>query len=226
MKEVIDTYCGLSCATCDYKEASGCKGCIATEGHPFYGECKIAECNKKKQIRFCGECGDFPCDILVQYSNDEEHGDNPKGARIERCKNLKLALVKEAREGIESVGYCGHHCDHCFLGKFCGGCRSDYNCCSYALLFDDKKCPNVTCAKSKNLNGCYECSKLVDCKKGYYSNENEYVAKATALFIKEYGLECYKNTLKKAIDSNVNYPKDFDATGSVDKALELLKKYV
>lgn len=133
----------------------------------FYGECKIAECNKKRQIRFCGECGDFPCDTLVQYSNDEEHGDNPKGARIERCKSLKLALVKEAREGIEPVGYCGHH-----------------------------------------------------------SNENEYLAKATALFIKEYGLECYKSTLKKAIDSNVNYPKDFDAEGSVEKALELLKKYM
>lgn len=226
MKEVMDTYCGLSCATCEYREENNCKGCINSEGKPFYGECEIAECASKKNIGFCGECADFPCDILKRYSYDEEHGDNPKGARIERCRNHKIALVKEAREGINPVSYCGHHCDYCFLGQFCGGCRSNYNCCSYATLFDDKVCPNVKCSKDKGLNGCFECSLLDECEKGYYSNKNEYVAKATAKFIKKYGLDFYSKTLKNAVEHKVNYPKDFDNTGSVEEALKLLETYM
>ena len=68
MKEQIDTYCGLCCATCEYKKENNCKGCISSGGKPFHGECEIAECAKKKNIRFCGECSDFPCDILKKYS--------------------------------------------------------------------------------------------------------------------------------------------------------------
>ncbi|HEX2954765.1 MAG TPA: DUF3795 domain-containing protein, partial [Bacillota bacterium] len=175
MKTVIDTYCGLSCAECDMKEKNQCNGCIATEGHPFHGGCEIAECVKKKNLQFCGECEHLPCEIISRYSNDEEHGDHPKGARIERCKSLKAALVKEAREGINPVSYCGFHCDFCFFKEWCGGCRSDYNCCSFATISEDKICPNVKCAKDKGLNGCYECNELTDCVKGFYSRSNEYL---------------------------------------------------
>lgn len=226
MNEIIDSYCGLSCEKCEYKEVNQCGGCIATKGKPFHGKCEIAECAKQRGIAFCGECAEFPCSVVIRYSNDEIHGDNPKGARIERCKYLKETLVKEARRGIEPVGYCGHHCDYCWLGKWCGGCRSNYNCCSFATLFEDKKCPNVTCVKEKNLNGCYECDLLVSCEKGYYSNKEEYVAKATALFINEYGLEVYKNVLAKAINNGINYPKTFDESESIENALKILKKYI
>lgn len=226
MKVVIESYCGLSCAECNYRESSNCGGCAATEGHPFHGECEIAECAKKKGIRFCGECTDIPCEILKRYSYDEEHGDNPRGARIERCGMLKSNLVQEARNGLDPVSYCGHHCDYCFLGEWCGGCRSDYNCCSFATLSEDKICPNVKCAKDKGLYGCYECDELSDCAKGYYSVANEYIAKSTALFIKKHGKACYTETLKRAIADGLNYPKTFDATGSVDNALKLLEKYM
>lgn len=225
MSEKIDTYCGLSCETCEYKEKFNCGGCVATEGNPFHGSCRVAECVKARNIRFCGECADFACDLLKEFSNDEVNGDKPKGARIERCKTLKAQLVKEARQGIEPVGYCGHHCDYCFLGQWCGGCRSNYNCCSYATMCKDGVCPNVKCAKEKGLSGCYECADLDKCEKGYYEKTDEYVAKATASFIKKHGLDAYKQSLKKAIDDGVNYPKGFDECGSVEKALELLEKY-
>lgn len=225
MKEKIDTYCGLSCETCEFKEKFNCGGCIATKGNPFHGSCRVAQCAKSKNRRFCGECAEFPCELLQSYSNDEENGDKPKGARIERCKELKAALVKEAREGINPVSYCGHHCDYCFLGQWCGGCRSNYNCCSYATLFEDGACPNVKCAQEKGINGCYECEELAECEKGYYSKTDEYVAKATALFIKKHGLEQYSRSLKNAIDSGEKYPESFDQCGSVDKALTLLEKY-
>jgi hypothetical protein len=98
MKEKIDSYCGLSCEACEFKTKMNCGGCVATSGRPFwYSEgstCAVAECFKEKQasagsLSFCGECAGFPCKTLQEYSNDPEHGDTPRGARIERCKKLK-----------------------------------------------------------------------------------------------------------------------------------------
>lgn len=88
MSGAIDSYCGLSCDACKYRETQGCRGCIASEGHPFYGKCGVAECAKAKYIVFCGECKDFPCSLLKSYSYDEKQGDN--GARIERCRRLAV----------------------------------------------------------------------------------------------------------------------------------------
>ena len=138
------------------------------------------------------------------------------------------SLLSQAPENIVKnvIGYCGHHCDYCSFHKSCGGCRSNLNCCSYATLYPDGKCPNVNCANEKNLSGCYQCDELANCQKGYYENKNEHIAKATALFIREYGEVCYTITLTKAIDSGEKYPNDFDKTGSVTNALNLLKKYL
>ena len=225
MEEVIDSYCGLKCQDCAYRTSHNCKGCITSNGNPFHGECEIAECAKGKNKRFCGECGSFPCEIITRYSNDKDHGDN--GERIERCKAIKSNLVREARIDINPISYCGHHCDFCFLGQWCGGCRSNYNCCSYATLYSDYICPNVKCCtQENNLNGCYECADLLDCKKGYYEKDNEYIAKATALFIKKYGEDCYTKALTQAIEAGEDYPKTFDESGSVENALHILEKYL
>jgi len=223
-ENMFDTYCGLKCSTCEYKEKNNCSGCIVTGGKPFHGKCEIAECANSKNRRWCGECADIPCELLKKYSFDKEHGDN--GARIENCKTLKSEMVKIARKGINPIGICGHHCDYCFLGQWCGGCRSGYNGCSFATLFEDNICPNVKCAKENNLNGCYECNKIHNCKIGYYGKENEYIAKATALFIKEYGEKVYSKTLKQAINAGVKYPKTFDESGSVTEVLKILKIFI
>ncbi len=220
----ISSYCGIDCDSCEYKEQINCKGCKAYNGDMFYGECKIAKCAISRDKRFCGECEEFACEKLKSYSFDKEHGDD--GARIDRCAAMKNQLVAEARAGVDPVSVCGHHCDYCFMGQWCGGCRSTYNCCSYATICEDKVCPNVACSRERGLDGCYECPELNECTKGYYSNTNEYIAKATARFIHEYGKKVYSQTLKKAIAAGVNYPKSFDESGSVDAAFNILKQYI
>ncbi|MEG0741309.1 MAG: DUF3795 domain-containing protein [Clostridia bacterium] len=219
----FDSYCGLSCADCQEKTVHGCHGCIASNGNPFHGKCEIAECAKARGKRFCGECEQIPCEALTRYSQDEQYGDH--GARIARCNEIKAQLVREAREGLNPIGYCGHHCDYCFLGQWCGGCRSGYHCCALSTMYDDGVCPNVACAQGRGLDGCYECEDLLACKKGYYQKEDEYVAKATALFIRRHGSQEYTNALKRAINDGVQYPKMFDASGSVANALAILEKY-
>ena len=85
----VDSRCGLHCDTCGWKEPCGCGGCIETNGHPFHGECPVALCCQEKEILHCGLCDAFPCALLLQYTNDPEHGDTPPGARIEQCKRWK-----------------------------------------------------------------------------------------------------------------------------------------
>ena len=85
----IDSRCGLICEGCEYVESHNCKGCIATNGHPFHGECPVAACCQEKGLTHCGECSDFPCEQLNQYSCDPVHGDNPPGKRIEQCRKWK-----------------------------------------------------------------------------------------------------------------------------------------
>lgn len=89
MESIIDTRCGLHCSSCEYKSPCSCGGCIATNGHPFHGECPIAVCCQNKGFVHCGECPDIPCELLTQYSCDPEHGDKPVGARIEQCRKWK-----------------------------------------------------------------------------------------------------------------------------------------
>ena len=42
----MSSLCGFDCGVCTLKES--CKGCAETNGHPFGGECVVAECVKKK----------------------------------------------------------------------------------------------------------------------------------------------------------------------------------
>lgn len=100
LKTTITTYCGLDCTDCEFVKSCGCRGCVATKGRPFHVSpeqepCPVAKCAMERGAAFCGECEEFPCELLKSYSNDPEHGDTPKGARIEACKQLAAALREE-----------------------------------------------------------------------------------------------------------------------------------
>lgn len=79
---MIESRCGLLCSECSYRESTNCPGCVNT-GTVFWGECRVKNCCESKQISHCGNCADFPCETLKEFSYDKEHGDN--GARIEQC---------------------------------------------------------------------------------------------------------------------------------------------
>ena len=86
----VQSRCGLLCDGCAWRASHGCKGCAATNGNPFYGECPVAACCQQKGYAHCGQCPDMPCDKLHAYScTDPEHGDKPAGARLAvlRCWN-------------------------------------------------------------------------------------------------------------------------------------------
>lgn len=108
---------------------------------------------------------------------------------IEAMRRIKNKLCKDERRGVDPIAYCGFSCNHCFLGQWCGSCRTEYNVCSFATCSADHICPNVTCCKSKGYDGCYECDNLEDCDIGFYvsTNDGAIAAKAQAMYIRKHG---------------------------------------
>lgn len=108
---------------------------------------------------------------------------------VEAMRRIKNELCKRARKGVNPIAYCGFSCNHCFLSQYCGSCRTDYNACSYAACSPDGKCPNALCCEEKGYDGCYECSDIENCKKGFYvpGNDGANAAKAQALYIRKHG---------------------------------------
>ncbi len=112
---------------------------------------------------------------------------------VEAMRRIKNRLCKLARKDVDPVAYCGFSCNHCFLGAWCGSCRTVYNTCSFATISPDRKCPNAVCCQEKGLDGCYECDLLETCEKGFYvlSNDGANAAKAQALYIRKHGKKAF-----------------------------------
>ena len=106
---------------------------------------------------------------------------------------IKNKLCKMARKGVDPIAYCGFSCNHCFLGEWCGSCRTPYNACSFARVSPGGKCPNAVCCAEKGIDGCYACDSLETCEKGFYapSNDGAAAAKAQAMYIQKHGKKAF-----------------------------------
>ena len=81
---MIESMCGLLCAQCAYREQMNCPGCVHMD-KPFWGDsCPVKSCCEGKGHGHCGQCGEFPCELLRQFAYDEKQGDG--GKRIEQCR--------------------------------------------------------------------------------------------------------------------------------------------
>ncbi len=149
-----------------------------------------------------------------------------KDRRYENGAKWKAEIVDKARKGVDMTAYCGFSCNHCFLGEWCGGCRSAFNCCSYGSLFEKGKCPNMECCKEKGIDGCYECSELEVCTKGFYQPDNDgaNACKAQAMFIRKYGKEKFFRAHDK-LHEKYDFKKTQEVLGtSVEEGLKILEE--
>lgn len=146
---------------------------------------------------------------------------------IEAMQRIKNKLCQEARKGVDPIAYCGFYCNHCFMGQWCGSCRTDYNTCSFATVSPDKKCGNAACCQSKGLDGCYECANLISCEKGFYapSNDGANEAKVQAMFIGKYGKKEFirvHNNLKETYD----FAKSREIMGdTLEEGMQFLERH-
>lgn len=84
VKVEIESRCGIECSKCVFKQDNKCAGCTNIQ-KPFWGDvCPIKVCCEQKQnVKCCGECSNFPCELLKKFAYDKEQGDN--GLRIKTC---------------------------------------------------------------------------------------------------------------------------------------------
>ncbi len=90
----------------DFKKSNSiCRGCRSEEGRckatGFIESCKVYACSKQKDIDFCFECGDFPCDYLHPYKNKSFLPHNTKVYNL--CLIKKMGLEKWAKEKAVKV---------------------------------------------------------------------------------------------------------------------------
>ncbi len=145
---------------------------------------------------------------------------------VEAMRRIKNKLCQQAKKGVDQIAYCGLSCGHCFLTAWCGSCRTIYNTCSFATCSPNGVCPNTACCKEKGLDGCYECSELYDCKKGFYSlGKDTNAIRAMALFIKKHG----KKELLLVMDemhSTNKFEKIQEVLGDeIDEGLRILEEW-
>ena len=84
---MVKSRCGIVCDTQTCKEAFGvdCPGCLHI-GKPIWGDCcPVKDCCEGKNRNHCGECEDFPCELLKRFAYNKEHGSGD-GAMIAQCK--------------------------------------------------------------------------------------------------------------------------------------------
>ena len=82
--DAVQSRCGILCSQCGYREQMDCAGCIRIQ-KPFWGDrCPVKACCEEKGHAHCGQCQEFPCDLLKGMAYDEQQGDG--GKRIEQCR--------------------------------------------------------------------------------------------------------------------------------------------
>ena len=80
---MFESRCGVCCNSCERKEKVGCRGCLNMKTPFWGGECKVKSCCEDKKIDHCGQCNDFPCEMLANMG--KEQGFDP-AVKIEQCR--------------------------------------------------------------------------------------------------------------------------------------------
>ncbi len=99
------SYCGIDCDACSYRESVNCETCRAYKGDIWHGTCTVAKCVLGRGLEDCGQCDDFPCKMLIDFSYDETHGDG--GERIRNlCRKNRRAML--GNERVTQIGLLVH----------------------------------------------------------------------------------------------------------------------
>lgn len=166
-----------------------------------------------------------PLVAAVQDFTDPVTGENYMLFPVE-WNHSKEELIRSAKASTPQIGVCSIHCEFCFLGKWCGGCRSGCDVCSYATLSEDNMCPNVRCAGERQLTSCALCPELMGCTVGFYRQPNASTHRGTALFVRRHGEQAYTKALANGIQSGLRYTQDLDGQPDEESVCKLLERYL
>jgi hypothetical protein len=85
----------------DKVECNGCRNikgdCQVLKNYGFDGKCKIYSCVENKNVEFCSDCNDFPCDLLHPLAHGADKF--PHNLKVYNlCLIKKMGLENWAKE--------------------------------------------------------------------------------------------------------------------------------
>ena len=101
-----DSYCGLYCGACPSLRATAagdigrvaeeggdpadlvCHGCRSDHLSIYCRDCDIRACAEGRGVEVCGECGDYPCDRLRAFAEDDRPHHSVVLANRERIRKV------------------------------------------------------------------------------------------------------------------------------------------
>jgi hypothetical protein len=118
---VLTAPCGLDCFNCpsyenniteEYKQQASeylgipvketpCKGCRDEKGKCKWanGKCATWECVQQKDLTYCYECADFPCNLLMPTQKGSQFPHNMKVYNL--CRMKLIGIEKWTKEASE-----------------------------------------------------------------------------------------------------------------------------
>lgn len=124
-----DTYCGLNCGACPVGMASEkgdqallailaerwgneagellCGGCKSGRNSVFCSSCGLRDCARERELEFCFQCTDYPCDRLVSFRDDDAPHHSAVLRNLSRIRDRGLKVWLEDEAGRWSCDVCG-----------------------------------------------------------------------------------------------------------------------
>ena len=75
---MFESRCGVCCNSCERKEAVNCKGCLEMKGPFWGGVCEVKACCEEKELNHCGECVEFPCEMVATMGISQGFDPKPR----------------------------------------------------------------------------------------------------------------------------------------------------
>jgi hypothetical protein len=127
-------YCGLYCGNCTYyiNTVKGigtvndgitvfCEGCNSSHTTPWCTDCVIKKCGRKKEIRYCLKCSDYPCKDMKEFMENPlypYHLEVPE--TMKRLGEITLEEWAEEMEQNYTCKNCGKH--YTYFERHCPDC--------------------------------------------------------------------------------------------------------
>ncbi|MDE7302050.1 MAG: DUF3795 domain-containing protein [Oscillospiraceae bacterium] len=161
------TPCGGNCGDCKHFGAE-CEGCFANGGkcvHMWENGCRVFRCCDEHNVRFCGLCGEFPCDYvkdnLPKWDKDaigrlERLGAEYRKRETEFSEKLPALWEKIGTHGVMVLSTCadGRVTSRPMSVAVIGGkfyCQTDENFLKYKQLMQNGNA--ALCVKNFSVEG-------------------------------------------------------------------------
>jgi hypothetical protein len=118
MHDKLLGYCGLYCGGCRiYQETQKgnqvkiddnlyvtCQGCNSEQLTPWCSDCGIKNCSREKGVRYCLECGEFPCEQVTYFMEDPRY---PYHLEVtENMRHLQTVGLEEWTRAMKETYTC------------------------------------------------------------------------------------------------------------------------